>query len=392
MKNLLAGIIFVFSFSSFGQITLTDQSKVSIVIQGPYQKEVYSAFGHIGFRINDPGRKIDWFFNYGVYDFDQENFFLNFARGLLKYKVAYYDFHYFQKASVRENRYVKELELNLNLDEREKFLNYLYINAQPENAEYLYHYVFDNCATKIRDVTNEIFPGKVAYDYSYVKEEKTIRGLMDEYLEFQPWGDLGIDLGLGMQIDRKATADEYMFLPEYVALAFKGATIERNGSKELLVKATRDLFIPDNAPYSNGFLTPFNLFVILFFVVGLITNSNYKTGKRTKWVDFFLFGLAGFAGLWILYLWFGTEHLSKWNLNILWAIPIHLPVLFLMGRQSLRHILSLYFRFFGWWYLALLVAWGVLPQPLPTAMVPFVLTMVLRSFYIGYDLRKAIKY
>lgn len=386
--KFLSVIFLLLSISSLAQIRLSDESKVSVVVQGPYQKEVYSAFGHIGFRVQDPSRGFDWFFNYGVYDFDQENFFLNFAQGLLKYKVAYYDFKYFLNSSIRENRYVKEQELNLTLVERQRFFNYLYNNAKPENAEYLYNYVFDNCATKIRDIAIELFPEQISFDYSY-KEDKTIRDLMDEYLKYQAWGDFGIDLGLGMQIDREATPDEYMFLPEYVLKAFEGATINREGKEDPLIVETKNLFVPKKEEFSNLLLTPFNFFLILFFLIGLITNRDFKTGKRTKWVDYFLFALAGFGGLWIVYLWFGTEHLSKWNLNILWAMPFHLIVIFLLPQIKFRPFLKKYFKVFGWWYLILLVVWGILPQPLHVALVPLVLTMVLRAFYISYDFRKA---
>jgi len=213
--------------------------------------------------------------------------------------------------------------------------------------------------------------------------------LMDEYLQYQLWGDFGIDLGLGMQIDRDAKAEEYMFLPEYVMHAFAGATIKRNGIEEPLVLDTLELIPQREEDNESSIWTPFNIFLILFFLTGLITNRNYKSGKRTKWIDYLLFGLAGFGGLWVSYLWFGTEHLSKWNLNILWAIPLHIPILFLFGKEQFRVFLKSYFGVIAVLYSVLLLSWGFLPQPLPSALVPYVLAMVLRAFYIRYDLRKA---
>lgn len=383
-------ILFLYGSVSFSQVKLSDQSKVSIVIEGPYQKEVYSAFGHIGFRIQDKERKLDKFFNYGVYDFDQENFFLNFAQGLLKYKVVAYDFKYLERGAKRENRYLKEQVLNLTLEERQAFFSFLTRNIRPENAEYLYDYVYDNCATRIRDVTNELFPGQITYDLSYKQDGKTIRDLMDDYLQYQAWGDFGIDLGLGMQIDREATAEVYMFLPEYVMKAFENATIRRDGVEFPLVDKTEDLFVPEAEEFGNGRFTPFNVFLILFFVVGLITNRNYKSGKRTKWIDTLLFSVVGFGGLWVVYLWFGTEHLSKWNLNILWAIPLHLPMVILLAFDRFKKAARAYFKLIAIWYCLLFLVWAILPQPLGMPLVPLVLAMTLRAFYINYDLRKAI--
>ena len=223
--------LFVVGLASEAQVKLSDRSEIAIVTIGPYQGEVWSAFGHSGIRVYDPVKNIDWFYNYGLYDFDQENFFLNFAMGLLKYKVgvSYYDriVQYYQ----RQNRFVKEQYLNLTQEEKQQLFDFLQWNAKPENAEYLYNYVYDNCATKIRDVVEEQFPGRVTFDLEYKKEEKTIRNLMDDYLDYQPWGDLGIDLGLGQQIDQEAPAYDYMFLPDYIHLAFEKAVIENDSTE-----------------------------------------------------------------------------------------------------------------------------------------------------------------
>ena len=47
-----------------------------------------------------------------------------------------------------------------------------------------------------------------------------------------------------------------------------------------------------------------------------------------------------------------------------------------------------YFLITSIWYLLLLVLWGVLPQPLNDAMIPITLTMILRGFFIHFDLNK----
>jgi len=138
-------------------------------------------------------------------------------------------------------------------------------------------------------------------------------------------------------------------------------------------------------------ITPFNLFVILFFVTGLITHRNLKCGKRTGWIDGLLFGFAGFVGWWVFYLWVGTEHMSKNNLDILWAIPFHLPLIFFIKKQKLRGFFRYYFKINAFWYSLLLILWSALPQPLHQALVPFVLTLVLRSFYLNYYIKRIDK-
>ncbi|MEO1255538.1 MAG: DUF4105 domain-containing protein, partial [Bacteroidota bacterium] len=213
MRFFLLSLLFFFNLLLSAQIKLSEKAEIVVVTLGPYQGEPWSAFGHNGFRVVDDSLGIDWFYDYGLYDFEQENFFLNFAKGLLKYRVGVREWERSFRLHKYLERYIKLQYLNLTLEEKQKIFDFLQNNAQPENAEYLYHYVYDNCATKIRDVVNENFPNRIAYDLTYKVEGKTIRDLMNDYLGQQAWGDLGIDIGLGLQVDREATAEEYMFLP-----------------------------------------------------------------------------------------------------------------------------------------------------------------------------------
>ncbi len=388
MRFLLIGLIFFSNFLTKAQVRLSEDAEIAVITIGPYQGEVWSAFGHSGIRIKDSQNKIDWFYNYGLYDFKQENFLLNFAQGLLKYKVGVTTYDRVYKFYKSQNRYIREQYLNLTLEEKQKYFDFLQNNVKPENAEYLYNYVYDNCATKIRDVMEELYPNRITFDLSYKKEGKSIRKLMNDYLDYQPWGDFAINLGLGIQIDKEASGYEYMFLPEYVYEAFSGSSISRDDVMVPLILNEVESFTPKDEAYANRLLTPFNTFVLLFFIVGLITHRNLKYEKRTKWVDVLLFSVVGFAGWWVVFLWFGTEHLSQGNLNILWAIPFHFPVMFFIERERFKKIFSLYFKVVAFWYCGLLLVWAILPQPLHPSLVPLVLTLVLRSFYISYVFNK----
>ncbi|WP_462253502.1 lipoprotein N-acyltransferase Lnb domain-containing protein [Ekhidna sp.] len=388
MRFAFLSLLILITTHSKAQIQLSDQAEIAVITIGPYQGEVWSAFGHSGIRVVDPKLGVDWFYNYGLYDFDQENFFLNFAQGLLKYKVGVTKYEHAVRFYKKQNRYVKEQFLNLTTEERQQFFNFLQNNVKPENAEYLYNYVYDNCATKIRDVIDELYPGRVTYDLSYKVEGKTIRDLMEDYLDYQPWGDLGIDIGLGTQVDREAKAKEYMFLPEYIYLALDKAEISRDSVTVPFISKSVTVFVPEEENNENGLLTPFNAFVLLFFIVGLITHRNMKYGRRTKWIDALVFSIVGFAGWWVVFLWFGTEHLSQGNLNILWAIPFHLPLAFFISKERFRKFFRIYFKITAYWYCGVLLIWAMIPQPLHQSLVPLVLTLVLRSFFISYHLNK----
>ena len=121
---------------------------------------------------------------------------LNFAKGLLKYKVGAGYYQNVVRYYSSQNRSIQEQYLNLSLEEKQQFFSFLQHNVKPENAEYVYNYVYDNCATKIRDIAEELFPDRIEFDYSYAESNKSIRDLMDDYLDYQPWGEFAIQFGV----------------------------------------------------------------------------------------------------------------------------------------------------------------------------------------------------
>ena len=260
-KFLLLILSLSVTFPSLGQdLQLSTESEISVMTMGPYQRELYSAFGHSAFHVIDPINNIDWVYNYGVFNFRQQNFYLNFARGKTLYQLGLTYYEPFRDGYVNQDRSVREQYLNLTLSEKQEFFDFLQNNYKPENREYLYNYVYDNCATKIRDVVENIFPDQVTFGYETAGQEKTIRHLMHDYLDFQPWGTLGIDIGLGLQIDKEAPDYDYMFLPDYVFDAFSTAKIMSKGVEKPLVKETIIVNSAKATSIQNGWLTPVNFF------------------------------------------------------------------------------------------------------------------------------------
>ncbi|CAM9965883.1 unnamed protein product, partial [Chrysoparadoxa australica] len=370
---------------------LSDQAEIAIMTLGPYQGEIYSAFGHTAIRITDPVNSIDWVFNYGVFDFEQENFFWNFAKGKLLYQLGVSDYKRFAQHYKEENRYIIEQYLNLTHPEKQQVYDFLIKNYEPENREYMYNYVYDNCSSKIPEILDKIFPGRINYNYYYTKEGTTVRDLMDQYLSYQPWGDWIIDIGLGYQIDHEAAPETYMFLPDYVKLALDSATLVRDSTVVPLVKETDLVYEAEAEDNSIGIFTPFNTFILIFFIIGFFTNRDFKRGKRSHWIDVVLFTFVGIIAWWLVFLWSATDHLSKENMNIFWAIPLHIPLVYFLGVDKMKKFLLIYFQLVGVLYLLLLLLWEAVPQPLHIAILPLLITMILRCFFISYDLRRDLR-
>lgn len=389
-NHILALIVFVLCSPILtSAFPVTEGTEISIITIGPYQPELYSAFGHSGIRVRDESQNIDWMYDYGRFNFEQENFYWNFARGKMLYSIGLSrNFDRVRSYYAGEDRYILEQVLNLSLEDKQEFVDFLRNNYRPENREYLYNYVYDNCATKIRDVINEVLGDNVRFNYSYAEEGKTVRDLMDDYLDYQPWGDLIIDIGLGMQIDEEADPEVYMFLPDYVYRGLEQGYVSTDSARVPLVEQTNVLYQNKKEPEEVGWFTPFNVFIILFFVVGLVTNRNFKTGTRSNWLDYVLFTLVGVLGWWLFFLWFFTDHLSQGNWNLLWAFPLYIPAIFLLEKERFKPYVARFFRYMAVLNLLTLIFWAFIPQGLHQALIPLLVTLMLRSFYISYDLAR----
>lgn len=367
---------------SKGQSTLSPAAEISIITIGPTQTELYSAFGHSAIRVYDPEQGIDDAYNWGLFDFDQPNFYLNFARGYLYYKLGSHPYSLFRDHYIYYNRYVHEQPLNLTQTQKQKLYDYLVWNNQPENQHYRYDYFYNNCATKVRDVLTTVFGDSVVFDGSYIQTAYTIRDLTDIYLTQQPWGDLGIDICLGLPMDKKASPIEYMFLPDYIEAGFNHASI--NGLA--LVKETVSVYESREEETPKSLIHPLTAFISFAVLTFLLTLYDWKQKKISKWFDAILFGVLGAVGMLLFFLWFFTDHqAAAVNFNLLWAFPTHLVVAIALFKD--RKWLPTYFLVTAAITLFTLLCWPLLPQALNAFLLPLLVALLLRSF-LNYRLRK----
>lgn len=362
---------------------LSEKAAIHIVTVGPYQAELYSAFGHSGIRVYDPTTRIDYFYNYGVFDFDQPNFYLNFARGFLNYRLAVADYPRVRNFYSYQNRYIHEQVLDLTHDQTQKLFEFLQWNAEPENMHYYYDYFYDNCATRVRDAVETTFGDSVQFDGSYIDTDYTIRDLTDIYLQQQPWGDLGIDICLGLPMDKTATPYMYMFLPDYIEQAFDHATIIRNGEQVPLVKKTLVTYESTPEPWAASTITPTILFSVFALLVGLVTFRGYQNQTHKKWIDITLFSVIGLLGWLLFILWVATDHnAAARNLNLIWAIPLHFPVALWLLKKNTPDWVSKYFLATAVLGVLTILGWAFLPQNLPNSLIAIVILIAMRAYYI----------
>lgn len=382
MAKQLLFLFLIFSSFSFSQeITLSNAAEISILTAGP-GNSLNDAFGHSAFRIKDPENRLDIVYGYGEYDFDAPNFYLKFAQGKLNYLMSKDNFSRFYQIYVYLNRTLKEQILNISQSEKQQLYNYLVNNYKPENRGYLYEFFFDNCATKIKDVANIATNNNIIFNLPENYTEKTFRNLIYNNVNKNTWGSLGIDIALGSVIDRNATAQEQMFLPENIYKFFEAAT--HKTTNQPLVKKSHVIFKRKDVKATNSFLTsPLFVFSILASIIVFITYNDLKKHKRTIWLDVILFSFTGLAGVLILLLWFATDHTgTHQNYNLLWAFALNILMVFQLTKQHVKPWFTKYLNFLIIMLCLLTLHWIIGVQIFAIGLIPLLIALFIRYVFL----------
>ena len=368
--------IFVVQLTFSQYKKLSDKAEISIITAGP-GKVLYEGFGHSTIRVKDVG--FDLAYNYGIFDFDAPNFYLNFTKGKLLYKLQSYPFHYFVRSYQRDKRWIKEQILNLNQTEKQQFFEYLEDNAKPENATYLYDPFFNNCATILREITEAVLKDKVNFKENHIEKNQSFRELMNAEIPWNTWGSFGINLALGSKLDNVATVKQYMYLPDYVLNGFKNAIVKKNGINENLIKTERFILKFEEIKIKPSFFNPFVIFTLILLIGSYITFKDIKRKQRTKWFDFLLFFSTGIIGLAIVFLWFFTNHsTTPTNYNFLWAFAPNLVIAFYILKEKTKNWIRNYITLLIVFLLIIPVIWLCKIQQLPTASLPLLFLLLIR--------------
>jgi hypothetical protein len=310
--------------------TLSEQSRVTLFTCGP-GVELYAGFGHSALWISDPETGIDRLYNYGTFDFNTPNFYAKFVRGRLDYMLSVTNVSRFLTEYDYRKISVTAQQLNLTLEERQRLYNLIETNYLPENRMYRYDFFYDNCATRLRDIVAEATNNRVKFNEP--DQNLSFRQMLFPYLEHSPWTKFGINLILGLSSDKKATPEQYMYLPEKMQKAFATATIENQNRP--LVESEKMILDQRYELSEKWYLHPVFCFSALLALVVLISFFDLKRRKATPVIDSLLFGISSLAGLFLLFMWVGTDHsATNQNLNIAWLLPAQVISLWALIRNK----------------------------------------------------------
>lgn len=297
--------------------TLSPEATVSLLTVGP-GFELYSQFGHSAIAVEDPALGISVAYNYGVFDFRTEGFYLKFLRGQLPYQLGRSPLDANLNGWYQEGRWVKKQILNLSAADKQAALVYLEKNYLPENREYPYKFFFDNCSSRLGDLLYNIKGDSIRWDTTW-NANLSFRDWIDIYSKKQEnhWSDFGMDLALGTPADQIATARQAMFLPDNLASALDRVTIRQAGNWTPLVVSEiyqpgYPVGDPSPSPLRETWLLPVILFVYFIWYVR----------AKTWLVENILTSIFAVASLILLLLWTATDHgVTGPNAHILWTLP-----------------------------------------------------------------------
>ena len=363
-----------------------DSVEVSLLTCSP-GTEVYSLYGHTAIRVKSYTTGEDWVFNYGVFSFNRPNFIWRFTRGECDYQIGALPFAYFAEEYEERGSAVYQQVLNLRASEKERLWTLLVENMRPENREYRYNFLYDNCTTRARDRIEEAVEGKIIYP-----EQDTVhtyREIIHQYTAQHPWAELGNDICLGAEADRPISVRDEMFAPFYLLRYANGAVIQgSDGSTRPLVLSQsevvegRDVEIQKEFPWSPAL----SVWILFFCVAGLTVVEQWR--HACFWgIDIFLMSLVGGIGLVVTFLFFFSVHPtvgSNWQIWVFNPIPlVAMPWVVwcaVKRRKTYYHPLNasvfILFMFFS----------ALIPQDFCVVVVPLALALLLRScsYWISY--------
>lgn len=284
--------------------------------------EIYSLWGHSALRVTDPQYGFDLTYNYGTFDFETGNFVLKFLHGNLDYTLSMQRFEAIRRAYRAQGRPIIEQTLDLTPAQQRGLVDLLSINMRPENRRYRYHFLFDNCSTRIRDVLEAALGEETLHAAELPDDAPTFRERIEPYQRAVPFLDAGVDVLLGAPVDRPADSREIMFLPEDLMHAFDRARIGAGEDTRPLVVHTDTLLWIDGYDTESTSFPWEAVAAWLLFAGGLMWTLRRPGVIRALDVPLFL--AIGLTGLLIAYLWFVSHHdVTNANRHLFWAWPTH---------------------------------------------------------------------
>lgn len=335
------------------QVTLTtDQPstlKVALVTFGPGPL-YWERFGHNAIVIDDPAAGARMAYNYGVFDFQEERFLLNFALGHMHYGLGAEPLDVDLANYVTEGRSVTVQMLNLTPAQARQLAAFLAWNAQPQNAVYRYDYLVNNCSTKVRDALNRALGGTLERQLARRSAPHTYRFDAVRLISPDFWLALGMDMGFGPKGDIPLTLWQESFVPMVLSRALDAVAVRDANGQILPLVSDEQVVEPGRLPPAPAAPRDLRL-PFLALGIGLAALLLWLAHGKSRLyrASFALLAVAwwlicGLTGLVLAGLWGLTDHWATWNnenLLLLNPVCLVLPAVWWRAPRIARCLVTL---------------------------------------------------
>ncbi|MDR2796613.1 MAG: DUF4105 domain-containing protein [Spirochaetaceae bacterium] len=331
-----------------------DYLSVKIAVIGPGD-ELYFWWGHLGLIIDDELSGTSKFYDYGVFSFDNENFFLNFALGRLLYSSTASNAYDIMRHYIRTNRDITIYTLNLSAAQKEAIMRAAEHNILPEYRDYLYNHFSDNCVTRVANLLDNALGGQFYAMAENTPGRFTLREHVRRHTYISPFWDWFLNFIMGQDIDAPSTVKQELFLPSEVGRALQTFRyIDDKGIEQPIVSSVELVNTAKGCPpvlEKPRVQWPYELcygaVIALALLIFMLMSKKYNSGRVLLGLSQSLLGLFfGVAGAVAFFMTFFTNHDYSWhNINVLFVNPLLLAAIPLgfnsaFSRKENKRILS----------------------------------------------------
>jgi hypothetical protein len=318
--------------------------RIALITVGP-GSAVWEKFGHNMIRVTDPATGTDLAYNFGLFDFNQKNFYWNFLQGRMLYAMGGFPSAGQLSYYTSTGRSIEIQDLALAPEQARLLAANLARNAEPDRSNYRYDYYLDNCSTRVRDALNVALGGALKRDLDTVATRATFRSRTAELTAGNPAVYFGLMLLLGPSTDRPLSAWEDGFIPmnlaHYVGTVANPAL--EGGAQPLVAASSMQPASDAMAPSARTPGSWTGWFLVLGMMVGgILSWAGARSAAGRGRTPFLVFGglwtlVSGIAGVVMLYLWAFTDHAVAYrNANILQADALGLVMFGLLAAWARR--------------------------------------------------------
>ena len=332
MAKKIISIIILTIFFGNALFAQWENLTLKVAVMGPGD-QLYFWWGHIALVIEDADTGSSRFFDYGLFNFEKENFFYDFAFGRLFYSCGVSSTQRNINGYKNTNRDITVYTLDVPPELRLKVRDFAETNVLPENRDYYYHHFRDNCSTRIRDILDIATDGQFFEQYGQLPGRFTLREHVRRHTWFSPAADWFLNFLMGQVIDTPITVWDDMFLPSEVGKRIEefwytdndGVSRKLVSSVEVINRAEGRHRVLDVSrkqwPYELAFsLVLSATFGFFFFLQAKRIRSGRILAGVSMSVTSLFFGIAGFL-LYFMNLLTNHDYTYQ-NANMLFCSPV----------------------------------------------------------------------